>query len=98
MAPNTYKKIQEQSNIYQAQVDSGSSESVVTLTYTAREDGSTCRKRPRKVDLELPTLETASWWPWREDGYDTLEEEELSGSEEQLSEEEESGDDNVGEE
>ena len=26
-------KIQEQSNIYQAQVDSGSSESVVTLTY-----------------------------------------------------------------
>ena len=66
------------------------------MTYTARGDGSTCRKRPRKVDLELPTLETASWW--REDGYDTLEEEELSESEEQLSEEEESGDDNVGEE
>jgi hypothetical protein len=91
-------KIQEQSIIYQAQVDSGSNESVVTLTYIAREDGATCRKRPRKVDLELPTLETASWW--REDGYDTLEEEELSESEaeEQLSEEEESGDDNVGEE
>ena len=47
--------------------------------------------------MELPTLETVSWWPWREDGYDTLEEEELSESEEQLSEEEESGDDNVGE-
>ena len=45
--------------------------------------------------MELPTLETASWW--REDGYDTLEEEESSESEEQLSEEEESEDDNVGE-
>ena len=53
-------KIQGQSNIYQAQVDSGSSESVVALTYIAREDGSSCRDRPRKVDLELPTLETAS--------------------------------------
>ena len=88
-------KIQEQSNVYRAQVDSGSSESIVTLTYTAREDGSTCRKRPRKVDLELPTLETASWW--RGDGYDTLEEEESSEPEEQLSEEEGSEDDNVGE-
>ena len=59
-----------------AQVDSGSSESVVTLTHIAREDGSTCRNRPRKVDLQLPTLETASWW--RGDGHDTLGEEELS--------------------
>ena len=45
------------------------------------------------MDMNLTTMEAASWW--REDGYDTLEEEELSESEEQLSEEEESEDDNA---
>ena len=44
---------------------------IVTLTCTARTDGATCRKRPRKVDLELTSLEAASWWT--EDGYDTAE-------------------------
>ena len=44
----------------------------MTLTYIARADGATCRKRPRKVDLELTSLEAASWWT--EDGYDTAEE------------------------
>ena len=42
---------------------------LVTLTYTARADGAACRKRPRKVDLELTSLEVARWWS--EDGYDT---------------------------
>ena len=46
---------------------------LVTLTYTARADGAACRKRPRKVDLELTSLEVARWWS--EDGYDTAKEE-----------------------
>ena len=66
--------IQEQSIVYQAKVKATTSTSIVQLTYIARKDGSICRKQPRKVDLELPPLEAASWW--REDGYDTNEEEE----------------------
>ena len=48
---------------------SSNSVSIVTVTYTARADGAACRKRPRKVDLELTPLEAASWRT--EDGYDT---------------------------
>ena len=67
-------RIQEQSSVYVATIEASSnSDSIVTVTYTARADGATCRKRPRKVDLELTPLEAASWWT--EDGYDTAKEE-----------------------
>ena len=51
------------------------STSIAEVTYTGRADGpQVCRKRPRKIDLELGPLGATSWW--REDGYGTMEGEE----------------------
>ena len=64
--------------------------SIAEATYTGRADGpQVCRKRPRKIDLELGSLEATSWW--REDGYGTVEEEEESESEHEEESEEDDG-------
>ena len=82
--------VKEQSNIYTATVKATTNTSIVEVTYTRRADGpQVCRKRPRKIDLELGSLEATSWW--REDGYGTVEEEEESESEHEEESEEDDG-------
>ena len=67
--------MKEQSSVYTATLKATKNNSIAEITYTGRADGpQACRKRPRKINLELPALETSSWW--REDGYGTMEEEE----------------------
>ena len=50
------------------------SQSLVFGVQTGRVDGKRCQKKERNIDMNLPPMKVASWW--REDGYETLNEEE----------------------
>jgi len=91
--------IEEQRVQYTAEITSCLGNSLVKLKYTSRVDGKRCQKKERNMDMNLPPMEVASWW--REDGYETLNEEEKDGEgseDEDGDEEEDSSEDEEDEE